>query len=254
MQLRAIIAEDEPVARQAIVGMANSCGLQVLAECGSGTEVMQHLAVCRPDLLFLDVQMPGIDGFAVLQDLPDDKLPAVIFTTAYDHYAVKAFDHNAVDYLLKPFDEERFSKAVERARLRLTNPCHRSVTQGDSDGEPRQSTALHAGPQRLVLRSKGKVEIIKVDDIDWIEAQHNNVQLHVGSTVHAFRQPIREIEMKLQPESFLRIHRSLIVNVDRIRSLDSCGYGEYLVVLQNGKSLPMSRSYRERLDRFLDRL
>jgi len=251
MQLRAIIAEDEPVARQAIVDMANSCGLRVLAECGSGTEVMQHLAVCGPDLLFLDVQMPGIDGFAVLQDLPADKLPAVIFTTAYEGYAVKAFEHNAVDYLLKPFDEERFNKAVERARLRITNPRRGSVTPGDSDAEPRQARAFHPGPQRLVIRSKAKVEIIKVDDIDWIEAQHNNVQLHVGNMVHAFRQPIREIEMKLQPESFLRIHRSLIVNVDRIRYLESCGYGEYLVVLKNGKSLPMGRSYRERLDRFL---
>jgi len=254
MQLRAMIAEDEPVARQAIVEMANSCGLQVLAECGSGTEVMQHLAVCRPDLLFLDVQMPGSDGFTVLEDLPDDNLPAVIFTTAYDHYAVKAFEHNAVDYLLKPFDEQRFSKAVERARLRITNWRQQLVKRGELDGEPHQSRASHAGPQRLAIRSKGKVEIIKVDDIDWIEARHNSVQLHVGTAVHAFRQPIREIEVKLQAEDFLRIHRSLIVNVDRIRCLESCGYGEYLVVLKNGKSLPMGRSYREHLDRFLAQL
>src|SRR5262249_23753153 len=253
MQLRAIIAEDELVAREAMVKMADSCGVQVLAACRSGAEVIHQLMAFQTDLLFLDVQMPGIDGFEVLQRMPSCRLPAVIFTTAYDRYAVKAFELNAVDYLLKPFDAERFGKAVEKARSRIAISSDCSAVTGRCDREIRLSNPRQ-GPQRFVVRSKGKVEIVKVDDIDWIEAEHNYVRLHIGNTVHAVRQPIREIETRLQPDSFLRIHRSLIVNVDRIRSLQSCGYGEYLVVLKNGKSLPLSRNYRERLDMFLDTL
>lgn len=254
MNLRAVVAEDEQVARQAIVAMAGACGIQVLAQCKDGAEAIHCLRTYNPDVLFLDVQMPGIDGFGVLQSVPDETLPAVVFTTAYDRYAVQAFEHNAVDYLLKPFDEERFSKAVERAQLQLVNRTNHAALIRRLAIELHHAHQPQAGPLRLVVRSKGKVEFLRVDEIDWIEAHHNYLRLHVGKEVHLLRQPIGEIEARLQPDRFLRIHRSLIVNVDRIRCLEACGYGEYLVVLQNGKSLPLSRGYRNRLDQFMEKI
>ena len=250
MTIRAIIAEDELVARQAIASMAGACGIQVLAECKDGAEAIQSVQAFRPDILFLDVEMPGIDGFGVLRKISGEAAPAIIFTTAYDRYAVLAFEHNAVDYLLKPFDEERFRKAVDRAQLHLANRVNPADLISRIAGAL-QAHHVPSSPPRLVVRSRGKVELLRVEQIDWIEDQHNYLRLHVGNDVHLLRQTIGEIESRLQPDKFLRIHRSLIVNVDRIRHLQACGYGEYLVVLQNGKSLPLSRSYRERLDHLL---
>lgn len=252
MTIRAIVAEDELIARQAITAMASACGLHVLAECKDGPEAIQAMQTFRPDILFLDVEMPGIDGFGVLQSTPQEISPAIIFTTAYDRYAVLAFEHNAVDYLLKPFDEERFRKAVDRAQSRLASRVNPADLVCRLAGELRRVHQTQETPQRLVVRSRGKVELLRLDEIDWIEAQHNYLRLYVRSEVHLLRQTIGEIESRLQPDKFLRIHRSLIVNVDRIRHLQACGYGEYLVVLQNGKSLPLSRSYRERLDQLLE--
>jgi len=252
MTIRAIIAEDELVARRAIAAMADACGIQVLAECKDGAEALQSMQTHRPDILFLDVEMPGMDGFAVLRNTPQGISPAIIFTTAYDRYAVLAFEHNAVDYLLKPFDEERFRKAVDRAQSRLADRMNPAEPSGHFAGGRHQARQAPTSPQRLVVRTRGKVELLKLDEIDWIEAQHNYLRLHVGTEVHLLRQTIGEIETRLQPDKFLRIHRSLIVNVDRIRYLQACGYGEYLVVLQNGKNLPLSRGYRDRLDHLLD--
>jgi two-component system, LytTR family, response regulator len=252
--IAAVIAEDEPVARQAISAMADACGIKVMAECKDGAEAIQSVQIFRPDILFLDVQMPGIDGFAVLQGLAAEMLPAVIFTTAFDRYAVRAFELNAVDYLLKPFDEERFEKAVNRAKLQLENRSNHSALISRLADELQQAHQSQVAPQRLVVRSKGKVQFLRIDEIDWIEAQHNYLRIHVGGEVHTLRQTVSEIETRLHPDSFLRIHRSLIVNVDRIRCLEACGYGEYLVVLQNGKSLPLSRGYRDRLDRLLEKI
>lgn len=252
MNPRAVIAEDELVARQAIATMAEACGIEVLAQCRDGAETLAALQTHLPDLLFLDVQMPGMDGFGVLQAAPRETLPAIIFTTAYDRYAVRAFEHNAVDYLLKPFDEERFRKAVERAKEQLaakTSPAH---LVDRLLAEMSQAVRPPATQERLVVRSRGQVEFLRINDIDWIEASHNHVKIHVGAETHLLRQTIGEIETQLSPEKFLRIHRCLIVNVDRIRRLEACGYGEYLVVLRDGKNLSLSRGYRNRLDRFLD--
>ena|SRR5579871_6784897 len=254
INLRAIIAEDEAVARQAIAAMAQESGIQVLAECKDGAETVECLQTFHPDLLFLDVQMPGIDGFGVLQSAPKETIPAVIFTTAYDRYAVQAFEHDAVDYLLKPFDEERFCKAVERAKLHLTRHRDNEALIQHLATQLQKVQESPSGPQRLVVRSRGKVEFLLVDEIDWIEAQHNYLHLHLGTQVHLLRQTIGEIETRLPSGKFLRIHRSLIVNVDRIRCLQACGYGEYIVVLKNGKNLPLSRGYRDRLDRLLENI
>jgi two-component system LytT family response regulator len=250
MTIRAVIAEDEVVARYAIAAMAEACGIHVLAECKDGAEAIQSVRAFRPDILFLDVEMPGIDGFELLRKISGESAPAIIFTTAYDRYAVLAFEHNAVDYLLKPFDEERFRKAVNRAQSRIVD----RVNPADLISRITEALQSHqaSSPQKLVVRTRGKVELLRVEQIDWIEAHHNYLQLHVGNNVHMLRQTIGEIESRLQSDQFLRIHRSLIVNIDRIRHLQACGYGEYLVVLQNGRSLPLSRGYRDRLDQLLN--
>ncbi len=262
MNIRAIVAEDELVARQSICAMARAYDLEVVAECKDGDEAIESLQRYRADLLFLDVQMPGTDGFGVLQRMPPETLPAVIFTTAHDRYAVRAFEHHAVDYLLKPFDEERFRRAVDRFRVRFEKGTNRTDLVGRLLAELNQARSDQArldqarrdrnGPERIAVRSRGQVEFLRVHEIDWIEASHNQVKIHIGRDVHLLRQPITEVEARLQPEKFLRIHRSLIVNVDRIRRLEACGYGEYLVVLHDGKKLSLSRGYRDRLDRFVD--
>lgn len=252
MTLRAIIAEDELVARNILATMARANGIQVLAECADGEEAIRGLQEYRPDLLFLDVQMPGIDGFGVLRAMQPGTIPAVIFTTAYDQYAVRAFEHDAVDYLLKPFDDERFRKAVARAQSKLNNTSRQAELIGRVLSEINEARQISANPQRLVVRSRGKVEFLRIDEIDWIGAAHNYLKIHVGGTVHFLREGIGEIENRLPSDKFLRIHRSIIVNVDRILRLEACGYGEYLVVLNDGKTLSLSRGFRSRLDRFVD--
>lgn len=259
MNIRAIVAEDELLARQSICAMAKTCAIEVLAACKDGEEAIHSLEKYRTDLLFLDIQMPGTDGFGVLQGVHPETLPAVIFTTAHDRYAVRAFEHHAVDYLLKPFDEVRFRKAVDRARAHIGNSQNRRDLIGQLLSEfnkTRQDQAHQerGHPERIVVRSRGQVVFLRVDEIDWIEAAHNYVRIHIGRDVHLLRESITDIEGRLQPQMFLRIHRSLMVNVDRIRRLEACGYGEYLVVLHDGKKLSLSRGYRDRLDRFVDGL
>ena len=259
MNIRAIVAEDELLARQSICAMAKACAIEVLAACKDGDEAIHSLQKYRPDLLFLDIQMPRTDGFGVLQRVQPEALPAVIFTTAHDQYAVRAFEHHAVDYLLKPFDEGRFRKAIDRARVNIGN----SGTHGDlvtrllselNQAREGQAFQERHPPERIVVRSRGQLVFLRVAEIDWIEAAHNHVRIHIGRDVHLLRESITDVEGRLQPQMFLRIHRSLIVNVDRIRRLEACGYGEYLVVLQDGKKLSLSRGYRDRLDRFIDGL
>jgi two-component system, LytTR family, response regulator len=254
MTIRAIVAEDELVARQAITVMAGAYGIEVLAQCKDGPETVRYVARYAPDLLFLDVQMPGMDGFEVLQKLSAETFPAVVFTTAHDTYAVRAFEHSAVDYLLKPFDEERFRKAVDRARLHLESGSNHAEWIRHLVSELREAQQARTGLQRLVIRSRGQVSFLRVDEIDWIESSHNHLRIHSGADVHLLRETIKEIEARLEPDKFLRIHRCLIVNVDRIRRLEACGYGEYLVVLRDGKKLSLSRGYRDNLDRLIDSL
>jgi two-component system, LytTR family, response regulator len=258
MNIRAIVAEDELLARQSLCAMAKAYDIEVLADCKDGDEAIYSLQRYRADLLFLDIQMPGKDGFGVLQGVHREVLPAVIFTTAHDQYAVRAFEHHAVDYLLKPFDERRFRKAVDRARLNIGRENRgdlviRLLSELDKARQD-QSHAERLHHERIVVRSRGQLAFLRVEEIDWIEAAHNHVRIHIGRDVHLLRESITDLEGRLQPYMFLRIHRSLIVNVDRIRRLEACGYGEYLVVLHDGKKLSLSRGYRDRLDRFVDGL
>jgi len=252
--IRAIIAEDELLARESLHVMAEANGIHVVAMCGDGEEALAAVGQHRPDLLFLDVQMPTLDGFSVLDALDSQALPVVIFTTAFDQYAVRAFDHNAVDYLLKPFEEDRFRKAVDRAKALLNTRESAGALSTGALAKDLVSALeqVQAHPRRIAIRSGGQVTFLRLDQIDWIEAAGNYVRIHSGSDSHVLRNTITAMEQQLTRTGFLRIHRSLIVNIDRIRLLESCGYGEYLVVLNNGKKLSLSRGYRHHLDRFLD--
>jgi two-component system LytT family response regulator len=253
MPIRAVIADDEPLARERIRSLlADHSEVEVAAETRDGRETILAVQKHKPDLLFLDVEMPEIDGFGVLRAFAPSELPVVIFTTAYDHYAVQAFDSYALDYLLKPFDKDRFARAVDRAR--------QQIEKAQSGDFARRLMNLlkdvKAGPRRtdrLVIKSGGRVIFLKAEEIDWIEAAANYVRLHVGKESHLLRETMNNLETQLDPDKFMRIHRSIIVNIDKIRELQPCNNGEYVVILQDGKELSLGRSYRDRLEQFLQR-
>ena len=257
MALRTAIADDEPLARKRVRSLLSSePDIELVAECRDGRETIAAIAQHRPDLLFLDVEMPEVDGFGVLESVGPENMPLVIFVTAYDHYAVRAFEANALDYLLKPFDEQRFSKALARARAEL---------QQGRNGRTRQLSNLLAdigkeksgerkALDRLVIRSSGRIIFLKTEEVDWIEAAANYVRIHAGGESYLFRETMNSLEARLDPRRYLRIHRSTIVNVEKIRELHPCNNGEYIVVLRNGKELSLSRSFRDRLQEFLSRM
>ena len=202
----------------------------------------------RPQLVFLDVQMPGTDGFTVLESLPHAALPYVIFVTAYDQYAIRAFEIGAVDYLLKPFSRKRFETCVQRARERILN------TPGDAGQEQLRALLRQSSldRNRLVVRNKGNLLFLRTLEIEWIAAAGNYVRIHAGKHIHTIREKIGDLEQRLHPARFLRVHRSIIVNIDAVAEVQRCGSGEYIVLLRNGRELPLGRSYRERLNELLE--
>lgn len=246
MSIRALIVDDEPLARQRLIRLLkDEPDIEVVGECADGGDAVTAIRAHKPDLVFLDVQMPVLDGFGVLEALGDD-LPAVIFVTAYDRYALRAFEYHALDYLLKPFDRERFRKALERVRAHLGPDEAReeaeqllaAVEEYKSEGK-----AL----ERLVIKSAGRVFFLRVEEIDWIEAAGNYVRLHVGKEDHLLRDTMSSLEGRLDPKRFLRIHRSTMVNIERIQELQPLFHGDYVVILRNGTQLNLSRGYRQRL-------
>jgi two-component system LytT family response regulator len=244
--IKALIVDDEPLSRRKIREFLRNDGeIQVVGECGNGVEAVSAVRGCEPDLLFLDVQMPGMDGFAVLEELKSDRLPFVIFVTAYDKYAVQAFEVRALDYLLKPFHRERFARATDRAKAQIR------ADGADLTGQIRE-LIQELRPQvryleRLLIKNAGTVFFLKVDEIDWISAEENYVRLHCGRTSYLLREKISKLEGQLDPGRFRRIHRSTIVNLDRIDRLHTASHGDYQVVLKDGTELVLSRGYRERL-------
>ncbi len=223
-----MIVDDEPMARASIAALLEQdAETEVVAECSSGTEAIVAIRAARPELLFLDVQMPGCDGFEVLEQLGTAAPKAVIFVTAYDRYALKAFEANALDYLLKPFDDSRFGKALDRAKAILRNRV--------------------APNSSLLVKSAGRVTILKIGEIDWIEAADYYACLHVGGKAHLLRRSIAELEQDLDASRFSRIHRSTIVNLEQVRTIELDLNGDYEVVLRNGVRLRLSRTYREQL-------
>lgn len=251
--MRVIIADDESLARDKVRFMLSSeLGVRVVAECQNGAETLQALTAYKPDLLLLDIRMPDLDGFEVLNRIPRANMPMVVFTTAFDSHAVKAFEAHALDYLLKPFDHERLHQSVDRARNELLKANDREATQRILQylSETRQQVA---GGRRLIVRAGGRVVFLTFDEIDWVEAAANYVRIYVGKQSYLLRRGIGEIAERLDPAQFIRIHRSAIVNVQKIKELQPVNSGEYIVVLKDGKELSCSRGYRSGLQGLIDR-
>jgi two-component system, LytTR family, response regulator len=229
--IRALIVDDEPLARSNLaVLLRRDPEIEIIAECGSGAEAVSEIRRLKPDLLFLDVQMPEIDGFDVLEMLGSALPPAVIFVTAYDQYALRAFEAGALDYLLKPFDNARFDLALERAKKKIAAGTERVATHKI---------------ERIAVKSAGEVAFVKIAEIDWIEAADYYSRLHVGTKTHMLRRSMAELESELDPAVFCRVHRSSIVNLERVRGLKVSEDGEHDVLLENGERVRLSRRYRK---------
>jgi two-component system, LytTR family, response regulator len=250
--LRTVIADDEGLARKKLrllLGLEG--GVNVSAECRDGKETIAAVQVHKPDLLFLDIEMPDLDGFEVLNQIRGDQMPIVIFTTAYHHHAIRAFEAHALDYLLKPFNQVRLHRSLERARSELLKSHEQSVRARILDSF--SSTKPESIPlRRLVIKTSGRVVFLDMNEIDWIEAAANYVRVHAGRDFYLLREGIGNMAAKLDSGRFVRIHRSFIVNISRIRELQPCDNGEFIAVLKNGKELSCSRGCRSELQRLID--
>lgn len=235
---RVLIVDDEALARERVRSLlADAPGIVIIGECTGGRDAVDAILAQRPDLVFLDVQMPDLNGFEVLEAVADEWLPAVIFVTAYDEYAIKAFDVHAVDYLLKPIQPERFKKALGRV-----------TTQG-------LIPLLDERPlDRLVIRTRGKVSFLKPSEIDWIEADGKHARLYAGAETHVVRHTLTGLEQRLASHGFVRVHRSAIVNFDRIKELEPWFHGEFVVILKDGTKLTSSAAHSQALHRIIDAL
>jgi two-component system, LytTR family, response regulator len=250
-EIRAIIADDEQAARSQLRMMLESeAGVQVLAECTDGSETLAAVQLHKPDVLLLEASLLGRDGHSVLGPVPLAERPLVIFTSAHDGYAARAFEAQALDYLLKPLDQKRLHAAIERTRAELLKAQDRHLTRRLLDflAENKSESSMD---KRLVVKSEGRVVFLKMDEIDWIEAAANYVRLQAGSQSYLMREGISHIASRLDPNQFLRIHRSIIVNVRKIKELQPCNRGEYMVILASGKELSCSRGYRARLQQLI---
>jgi two-component system, LytTR family, response regulator len=238
-KIRTFVVDDEPLARSNLtVLLRRDPQVVIVGECGSGVDAPDEIRRANPDLLFLDIQMPECDGFDVLALLGKQVPPAVVFVTAYDQYALRAFEAGALDYLLKPFDTARFERALDRAKQKVLGGFRGTVEGGKS-----QPPKL----ERLVIKSAGEVAFVSLSEIDWIEAADYYAALHVGAKTHLLRRSMAELEQDLDPEVFCRIHRSTIVNLERVQGLKLHEDGEYRVVIQNGTELRLSRRYRKQV-------
>jgi two-component system LytT family response regulator len=253
-KITTLIVDDEPLARRNIrLLLRDDPEIEIVGEAGTGREALSMIKKHSPDLVFLDIQMPELDGFGVLENIDAERLPAIVFVTAFDKYALKAFEFHALDYLLKPFDDARFAKALRQAKQQLEQRELKDLSErlvallagreGNIAEPLRQTTYL----SRLLIKSAGRVFFLKTDDIDYVCAEDYYVKLHVGRKGHLLRETMNEMEAKLDPAKFLRIHRSTIVNIERIRELQQHFNGEYIVVLHDGTEHKLSRSRREQL-------
>ena len=243
--IQTLIIDDVQLARERLKRcLGGEPDVQIVGECDNGAEAVASIRALSPDLIFLDVQMPALDGFGVLDALQGERTPAVIFVTAYNEYAIRAFDVNALDYLLKPVDCARLSKAVERAKSQLAQPSD------DLDSRFRAMLEdLKAGSKflkRLTIKLTGHTILLPIDEIDWIESYGNYLKLHTGRESHLIRGTMQSLESRLDPEKFVRVHRSTIVNIEKIKEIYPRSNGDQDLVLQNGQQLMLSRKYRDR--------
>ena len=249
MTIRCLIADDEPLGRERIAGLLRGIPeAEIVGLCANGAEALEVVEREHPDLLFLDVQMPELDGFAVAAAIPPEIMPEIIFVTVHDQYALRAFEVHAQDYLLKPFDPDRLIAAFARAAQRIGGAR-------EHERETRRLRALvddierrRTRRTRVAVKSERGVRLLPVGEIDWIEAADNNVLIHAGGESHPIRQTLQSMEESLPPADFIRVHRSVIVNVTRIREIRPWGSGEYLLALRDGSEVRTSRSYRGRLE------
>jgi two-component system LytT family response regulator len=265
--VRVAIVDDEPLARRTLrVLLGPVAGVEIVGEAGNGAEAVEVIQDAAPDLVFLDVQMPEMDGFEVLKAL-GPAAPAVVFVTAFDEHAVSAFDANAADYLLKPFDDERFHRALARARARIGDARVRELagrlahllSPSATPASPSPAAAVAAHPaaapggfaERIVVKKNHRVTLLDTTSIDWIEASDYVVRIHAGAAVHVLREPIADLEKRLDPKRFFRVHRSTIVNLASVRELQPLFHGEYVVIMRDGTELRLSRSRRDRLQQLL---
>jgi two-component system LytT family response regulator len=242
-----LIVDDEPLAREGLrMLLSGDPDVTAIHQAKDGREAIVAIRKARPDLVFLDVQMPEMDGLSVVREIGAERMPAVVFVTAHDQYAIRAFEINAIDYLLKPVTRERFAQALARAKARLqAQPGEEASRQILSLLET--IAAPHRSVKRLAVRSAGKTVFVDVADVDWIEGAENYVKLHVGRAAHLVHVAMSTLEKSLDPDAFLRIHRSIIVNVGHIQELEPALHGEYIVTLQNGVRLRSGRTYHEKL-------
>lgn len=248
-KIRCLVIDDEPLGRDRITTLLRGIPQAVVVgECADGASAITAIAALEPDLLFLDVQMPEVDGFGVLAALPQPVTPAVIFVTAYDQYALKAFEVHAQDYLLKPFDPDRFLDAFHVAAARIHDARRRDprLTALLDDVERNRQRRT-----RIPVKSGGRIVFLAVASIDWIEADDNNLRIHAAGETHVVRQTMRQMEEMLAPAEFVRIHRSTIINIARVREVQPWFAGEYVVILHDGTRVQTSRSYRARLQSLL---
>jgi two-component system LytT family response regulator len=247
MMIRALIIDDVQLARERLRRcLADEPEVEIVGECDNGEKAVESISALAPDLIFLDVQMPALDGFGVLNALTGERLPAVIFVTAYNEYAISAFEVNALDYLLKPVDCERLSRAVERAKSELAQPAHAA----DLDRRFRAMLDdIRTGAKflkRLTIKLAGRTILLPTDEIDWIETYGNYLKVHAGRESHLIRGTMQSLEAKLDPERFVRVHRSCLVNIEKIKEIYPRSNGDQDLVLQSGQKLMMSRNYRDK--------
>lgn len=253
-KIRVLIVDDEPLAREGIqMRLKSEPDIEVIGECRNGREAVTTILREVPDLVFLDIQMPRMDGFAVIEAVSTKQMPHVIFVTAYDEHALRAFEVHALDYLLKPLDGARFVEALARARDRIRGKNLAAIA-----AQLQQMMATLKGEkeylERLSIKSAGRILLLGVDEIDWIEAADNYVQVHAGPASYLLLATMNSLETRLNPQQFLRIHRSTIVNLRRIKELQPMFHGEYRVILQNNTELTSGRSYSKNLQKLLNNL
>jgi len=256
--LRALVVDDEEPARSILRDLLSADPeIELVGECVNGNEAVEKIRTQLPDLVFLDIQMPGLDGFGVLDQLRPQELPVIIFVTAYDQYAVQAFEVHALDYLLKPFDDERFAEAVTRAKATLHSREVEKVSEKlvglIQDRRAQDSEGRNGSPNRLMIRSSGRVYFVKTEDIDWIEAADYYARIHAGGRSHLLRESLSSLEKKLDSEHFARVHRSAIVNMDRVKEMRPLFKGSYALILEDGTQLKLSRQRRAELEDRLSR-
>jgi len=265
--LKTIIVDDEPLARRGLrLRLEALGGVDIVAECSNGREAKDQIVALQPDVVFLDIQMPGISGLELVQLLPKEELPQIVFVTAYDQYAVEAFDVNAVDYVLKPIEEDRLITALERVRSKLGSEniaaqraqLLETVADLTQESPAALEEKLVAGelggsryPEKIAIKDSGKITLVPAREIDWIDAAGDYMCVHANGETHVMRITMKELEQQLDPKVFQRIHRSTIVNLQRVREICAHINGEYHLVLTNGERLKMSRSYKNKVQHFI---